>query len=546
MLANNKVLRGRYRIIQPFGQSAVYEAYDSERETNVALKEFVVDLEKASNISLREKIKHDCISQAKVLAKVKHESLPQVRGYFAEVDRHYLVMELVDGTDISEMLAKKENSPALAEITDWADQLLDTLDYLHTFAPSIIHRDINPANVKITSRGKIKLLGFSIANGADPDANLMVKNQSSAAVLNYLPLEQALRVADQTSEKKLADSYGEQLKNVLRQPIDFRSDIYALGATVYHLITGQMPVSALERAQTVWEDKADSLIAADQINPDVPPEISEVVMTAMAIEREKRFDSAAQMRQALQSAVVKVQERMAEQTKKEETAAAREALLEEEKQLEKQRQIVEQERLRIEAERQQQSELIERQLKEAEAQRTQAEERAAEAERRLMEKENPKAVENTSGSGDNYTESNQKKSVFADNNSLFAESAPEKKSSWMMPIAALAFLVITGMAAGVWFMGASSAAETTTPVIDSPADLADKITPVPVVTPTAEKPAENTAKMPAVSAAPVTQNTPKPKVAAPAPKVIRPTAAPSNKAPSNQKKAVTVDDLIGN
>ena len=117
MLANNKVLRGRYRIIQPLGQGgagAVYEAYDSERETNVALKEILIDLEKVSNISLREKIKHDFANQAKILAKVKHESLPQVRGYFAEVDRHYLLMELVDGDDVSEMLAKGKDAVPLS------------------------------------------------------------------------------------------------------------------------------------------------------------------------------------------------------------------------------------------------------------------------------------------------------------------------------------------------------------------------------------------------------------------------------------------------
>lgn len=563
MLAINKVLRGRYRIIQPLGQgaaSAVYEAYDSERETNVALKEILIDLEKVSNISLREKIKHAFANQAKILAKVKHESLPQVRGYFAEVDRHYLIMELVDGTDVSEMLTNDGNPVTLSEITDWTDQLLDTLDYLHTLTPSIVHRDINPANVKLTSRGKIKLLGFNIANGADAEASMAVKSQS-AAVINYLPLEQAVRVADQTSRKKLTDNYGDRLKKILKQPTDVQSDIYALGATIYHLITKQPPVSALERTLAVLSGKTDPLPTVHQINSEIPSEISDVLSAAMELERENRFDSASQMRQSLQTAVKKAQERMAEAAKNKEVAAAREAFLEEEKQLEKERQMIEQERQRIEEERRQQSELIERQLKEAEAQRIQAEQRAAEAEKRLSEKENQKPAEKplpvnakSPEADSGYSKSSRKSSVFGESQSLFAEAPPEKSSSWMMPVAALIFLVVGGMAAGIWFMRPSNAAESRSPIIEAPAVVINKTASEATVAapPTVEKSPE-TAAAPTASASPeaiavpVPQAAPKTKFVPPAPvqKSIKTPVAPVNKAPSNQKKPVTVDDLIG-
>lgn len=567
MLANNKVLRGRYRIIQPLGQgaaSAVYEAYDSERETNVALKEILIDLEKVSNISLREKIKHDFANQAKILAKVKHESLPQVRGYFAEVDRHYLIMELVDGDDVSEMLTKGKDSVSLSQITNWADQLLDTLDYLHTITPSIVHRDINPANVKLTSRGKIKLLGFNIANNVDAEASMTIKNHSSAAILNYLPLEQIIRVADQASKKKLTDNFNERLKKILKQPIDAQSDIYALGATIYHLITAQMPVNALERTLKIWAEKSDPLLNAHQANSAVPTEISDVLTKAMEVERESRFESATQMRQALQSAVKKASERTAEETKKQEVAAAREAFLAEEKRLEQERQLVEQERQQIEAERKLQSELIERQLKEAEAQRKQAEQRATEAEKRLSEKENQKPTEKSSAATAKFSEFSEKddsqstlnntSSVFGDSKSLFAEPLPDKKSSLMMPVAALAFLIIAGIVAGVFFMRSSNAAESHSPTVNPSAVLADKVTPetpasVPPDAPV-EKPSETTttSASPNTAVTTTSQNAPKNKSAqpAPTPKAAKPTTAPTTKTPANQKKTVTVDDLIGN
>ena len=566
MLANNKVLRGRYRIIQPLGQGAagaVYEAYDSERETNVALKEILIDLEKVSNISLREKIKHDFANQAKILAKVKHESLPQVRGYFAEVDRHYLIMELVDGDDVSEMLAKGKDAVPLSEITDWADQLLDTLDYLHTITPSIVHRDINPANVKLTSRGKIKLLGFNIANNTDAEASMTVKTHSSAAILNYLPLEQIIRVADEASKKKLTDHHGDRLKKILKQPIDARSDIYALGATIYHLMTAQIPMNALERTLKVWADNADPLLPAQQANDSVPNEISEVLAKAMQIERDNRFESATQMRQALQTAVKKASERTMEEAKTKEIAAAREAFLVEEKRLEQERQVVEKERRRIEAERKQQAELIERQLKEAEAQRVEAEKRAAEAEKRLSDSQKI-AKESLSATPkfakvpekhDVSSKSNKPNPVFDEPNNLFAD-APPPKSSWIMPVAALAFLIVGGIIAGVLLMRSSNAASVGKPTVNSSAAMAEKSAPdAPTAAPSdvsiekvAEKtpPAPNSGSSNPVGAA-VIQTAPKAKSAPPvaAPKAVKPVAAPpAAKVPAVQRKTVTVDDLI--
>ena len=553
MLTVNKVLRGRYRIIQPLGQGAtgaVYEAYDSERETNVALKEILIDLEKVSNITQRETLKHDFANQAKLLAKVKHESLPQVRGYFSEVDRHYLVMELVDGTDVSKLLAEENAATALSEITSWADQLLDTLDYLHTLAPPVVHCDINPKNVKLTSRGKIKLLGFNIANGADARANVMVKNQTSATVSLYSSPEQILRTVDPAAQKTLTENHRQQFENVLNEAVNAQSDIYALGATLYRLTTGHPPVDALERTLEVWSGKPDPLPTANKINPAVPIEISDVLAKAMEIASENRFDSAVNMRQSLQTAVVRAKEREKEETKKKESAAARESLLAEEKKLELERQKIEAERERIEAERKQQARLIQNQLKEAEAQRMQAEQRAAEAEKRLSESESPNKV-----FGD-VSKSSGKNNAFDHPKNFYAESETNKKPAWIIPVAAVMFLIVAGVVGTVMMRSSKNSASPSAEsvqslpvdkvIVEQPSVGANPPTAVEKISETVKSPAVSSTPNP-VNAAPVSQNQPKNKpVLQSVPKTVKPAAAPTIKAPSNQKKTVTVDDLIGN
>ncbi len=159
MLATNEVLQqGRYRIINQFrqdGKGAVYEAFDNVLETNVLLRENSANSKKVITVSQMETRKLAFADEAKVLTAIKHESLLHVRDYFSEIDRQYLVLEYADGNDLSELLKKDGSSFALAEVANWADQLLNALNYLHTHLPPIIHRDINPQNLKLTSNGKL-------------------------------------------------------------------------------------------------------------------------------------------------------------------------------------------------------------------------------------------------------------------------------------------------------------------------------------------------------------------------------------------------------
>ena len=171
MLTTDKILQGRYRIVSQLGQGgmcAVYEAQDNKRfDASVALKEILVHSVGIADAKQKELLKRAFEREAKILAEVQHEVFPHVIEYFSEDDSQFLVMELVQGKDLAQLLTDRQSPFPLEDILIWTDQLLDALDYLHTFKPPIFHRDLKPHNLKLTSRGKIKLLDFGIAKNAE-------------------------------------------------------------------------------------------------------------------------------------------------------------------------------------------------------------------------------------------------------------------------------------------------------------------------------------------------------------------------------------------
>jgi serine/threonine protein kinase len=307
MLAVNQILQGRYRIIRHLGHGgmgAVYEAVDERFGEPIALKEIVVD---SISEKQREIVSRAFEREAKALAKAKHEAVPFVRDYFFELNRQFLVMELVEGEDLGEMLEKRGSPFPLDETLVWMDQLLDALDYLHNLKPPIIHRDIKPQNLKLSVRRRIKLLDFGIARSSDQSSTATITRQTFVgATLNYSPIEQILRVIDQTFREFIILKHKERAEAVLRQDTDVRCDLYALGGTFYHLLTNQIPVESTKRTLDLWEGKADSLLNPALLNPQIPRPIANCLMKALAIEREQRFSSAIEMQLALKGAIAEI------------------------------------------------------------------------------------------------------------------------------------------------------------------------------------------------------------------------------------------------
>ncbi|NNE66304.1 MAG: protein kinase [Pyrinomonadaceae bacterium] len=304
MLKEGEILRERYRVIGRLGQGgmgAVYEAHDNVFDTSVALKEVVLDLSSAADTKAQELAQAAFEREAKILAKVNHETIPHVKDYFIDDDSQFLIMELVDGDDLARLLKERKSPFPVETLLKWTDQLLDALDYLHSQQPPIIHRDIKPQNLKLTSRKKIKLLDFGIAKGTDTQAANTVTNQTFvAATLNYSPIEQMIRVLDPTFLAVITHKYGDQIEAILQQNADVRSDLFALGATIYHLATNEHPAEAIKRGVEIWDGNPDPLEDPRRLNSEIPDDFAEFLLKSMQISRDHRYGSAAEMRQALQ------------------------------------------------------------------------------------------------------------------------------------------------------------------------------------------------------------------------------------------------------
>jgi serine/threonine protein kinase len=271
MIEAGTILQGRYRVEKQIGQGgmgAVFIATDERFGSTVAIKEtFFTD----------EKFRKAFEREARLLNSLRHAALPRVSDHFIDGNGQFLVMEFIDGDDLSEQLETEGKVFAVEEVLGWAVQLLDALEYLHSQEMPVIHRDIKPQNLKLTTRGQIILLDFGLAKGnvTNPESATAAKSVFGYS-RNYASLEQ-----------------------IQGTGTDPRSDLYSLAATLYHLLTGVPPADALTRAMNVLSDKPDPLIEAHKIRAEIPLGVSRILYEAMALNAEQRPASAQAMREML-------------------------------------------------------------------------------------------------------------------------------------------------------------------------------------------------------------------------------------------------------
>ncbi len=246
---------------------AVYEAIDQRLGITVALKE---------TVSIDASVRKQFEQEARLLASLQHPALPRVSDHFAEGNRAFLVMQFIAGCDLARIIYQQPGPFPREQVVAWADQLLDALIYLHSQQRQVIHRDIKPHNLKLTASGHIALLDFGLAKAQPAETSTTSSAPFFGYTRQYSPLE--------------------QIQAISTGP---HSDIYALGATLYHLLTGVRPADALTRAAASANGHGDPLKPANLIHPGVGAEIAAILTKAMAQNPEHRYRSAAEFREAL-------------------------------------------------------------------------------------------------------------------------------------------------------------------------------------------------------------------------------------------------------
>ena len=271
-------LWSRYRILQLVGQGgmgAIYQAEDIRLEGRLcAIKE--IASEPGASPARHEQVQAQFYREASVLARLDHPNLPKVSDYFLEGGRDYLVMDFVPGRDLRELLEDARSQGRFLsedQVLAWADQLCDALTYLHTQNPPVVHRDVKPANIKLTPAGTIKLVDFGLVKLLAPEDERTVTILQGRGTVQYTPLEQ----------------YGSETGHT-----DARSDIYSLGATLYHLLTAHPPAEAKQRFLN-----PHCMPAVRELNPSVSPNVAQAIADAMAMHPDDRPATVAAFRAQL-------------------------------------------------------------------------------------------------------------------------------------------------------------------------------------------------------------------------------------------------------
>jgi len=266
MLKIGDILEERYEIRSVLGKGGygtVYEVYHRNLQRPCAIKEL---LHRGDPDFL-----NGFEQEARLLAGLNHPALPKVTDSFIEGDGFYFVMEYVPGEDLGAYILRQQNSM----IEDEADALrliapvLDALEYLHSHLPSIIHRDIKPANIRVTLAGAVYLVDFGIAKLYDPSSR--TSTSARAVTPGYSPLEQYQGGGT----------------------TDPSSDIYALGATLYYMLTGVVPPDAVQRI------RLDSLVPITKLNHNTSLNLAAVISRMMALYQDHRIQDIPSLRQAL-------------------------------------------------------------------------------------------------------------------------------------------------------------------------------------------------------------------------------------------------------
>jgi len=238
----------------------VYRARDTRLEKIVAVKEMI---ERDIPLDEREIAVRQFEREARLLGQLSHPNLPRVTDFFVEADHCYLIMEFVEGRTLDSLMREHPHEPLpLVDVLNWGIALADVLGYLHSQEPPVVFRDLKPANIMLQADGTLKLIDFGIARRFQAG---LTKDTLLYGSPGYSPPEQ----------------YG-------RGQTDPRSDLYALGATLHHMVTGRDPAPTPFKYPPIRS-----------INPALPPLLEAFIARCVEMEEELRCQSAVEAKETL-------------------------------------------------------------------------------------------------------------------------------------------------------------------------------------------------------------------------------------------------------
>jgi serine/threonine-protein kinase len=273
---------GEYELIQEIargGMGAIYRATDLKNDRIVAVKEACLDPAECEGklIEIRQRL----LEEMGALKPLDHPNVPKIFDQFSSENNEYLVMEFIEGRTLMNIQRHTLNSKQMLEesrVLGWALQIMDTLRYLHELEKPIIHRDIKPENLIQSPDGRVMLIDFGLMKQIEYELEISGPLIKAIGTVEFAPIEQ------------YSDSGG---------TTDARSDIYSLGATLFYFLSGQLPPRAIDRIMPASVDVHSKLPSICKQNPTVSKQTERVIHKAMEIDPDNRFQSAAEMRDAI-------------------------------------------------------------------------------------------------------------------------------------------------------------------------------------------------------------------------------------------------------
>jgi serine/threonine protein kinase len=257
-ISTTPILQDHYVLIGPLGQGGMGTVFMAQ-DTSLFNRLCVVKKLRLDGFNDRDKQKAMEFFQreAKILSELKHPNVVHIQAYFQEHGNYYLVMEYVEGNNLQQLLKKRGTPFTEEQVIQWTTTILNVLNYLHNHEPPVIYRDIKPSNIMLDTVNGIKLVDFGIARP-------YTENSENTHVVSggYSPPEQYWGAADP------------------------RSDIYALGATMYYLLTGHEPIALQSCSPKLHNVKVSDFI-------------DKIVQRATTQDVWLRYQSAAEMLEAL-------------------------------------------------------------------------------------------------------------------------------------------------------------------------------------------------------------------------------------------------------